>query len=382
VGLARIALRVIGCASARDDTSLQIRTCLRSPFGQTLRLGVGIIISAIMSGSRCEAEPLNKVTYGAFIDGYIAHDFNHLPGRYRAYTTQPYYSDEAAVNLGLAEAAWDSTDYQGRVALQYGSSVIANYAQEPHLWWRYVQEAYAGLKISSDLSLDAGVFFSHLGGESWISRDNLTLTRSMIAENSPYYESGVRARYSFSEVSHGELYIVRGWQNISDVQDPAIGTRFTRRFNDGVSLSHSSFVGNKNGLRVFNASSISYSWSERMKIAGEYHVGVQERRADTTAWWQGWAVTMGFAQNSKLSWAIRAEHYSDPHQVLVTTLSGDDFRQFGVSLNLDWTIAPGLVWRNEYRSFMSSADVFPRRNQFSSYDQFVVSSLQYSISVN
>jgi hypothetical protein len=337
-----------------------------------------MVVFVIVCGRRCDAEPLDDLTYGAFIDSYIAHDFNHLPSRYRAYSTQPYYSDEGALNLGFVEAALDSESYRGRVAFQYGSSVVENYARESHLWWRYVQEAYGGIKIDRKLSIDAGVFLSHIGTESWISRDNIALSRSLIADYSPYYESGVRARYAFSDMSIGELYIVRGWQNISNVEDPAVGTRWTRRFANRVTLAHSSFVGNQHGMRIFNAPSISYTVSARVKVIGEYDVGFQERRADTSAWWHGWALTVGFTQNSTLSWGVRAEYFSDPHQVMVTTLSQRRFQTFGASINLDMTVVSGLIWRNEYRALMSSEGVYRYRDSFSSHDQFVLSSLQYS----
>lgn len=47
----------------------------------------------------------------------------------------------------------------------------------------------------SDNWLDAGIYPSHIGLESAVGKDNRTLTRSLAAENSPYYESGARITY-------------------------------------------------------------------------------------------------------------------------------------------------------------------------------------------
>ncbi|WP_133272779.1 outer membrane beta-barrel protein [Hymenobacter radiodurans] len=46
--------------------------------------------------------------------------------------------------------------------------------------------------------MDTGIFTSHLGFELALSKDNWTLSRSLMAKNSPYYEAGVRITYEFA----------------------------------------------------------------------------------------------------------------------------------------------------------------------------------------
>ena len=46
-------------------------------------------------------------------------------------------------------------------------------------------QAIAARPDADNLWLDAGIFVSHIGLESANSRDNLTLTRSIMADNSP-----------------------------------------------------------------------------------------------------------------------------------------------------------------------------------------------------
>ena len=60
---------------------------------------------------------------------------------------------------------------------------------------RNIQEAYVGYRVTDKLWIDEGIYFSHIGFESWISRDNWTYTRSLDAEFTPYYQSGVKATY-------------------------------------------------------------------------------------------------------------------------------------------------------------------------------------------
>ena len=48
------------------------------------------------------------------------------------------------------------------------------------------------MRVIQTMWIDAGIFFSHIGSESWISRDNPTNTRSLAADFTPYYETGIR----------------------------------------------------------------------------------------------------------------------------------------------------------------------------------------------
>ncbi|OQW43057.1 MAG: hypothetical protein A4S08_10190 [Proteobacteria bacterium SG_bin4] len=69
----------------------------------------------------------------------------------------------------------------------------ANYAAEPGILGN-LYEGNVGLKLSgsNNLWLDIGVFPSHIGFESAVGKDNWTLTRSLVAENTPYFESGAK----------------------------------------------------------------------------------------------------------------------------------------------------------------------------------------------
>ena len=79
-----------------------------------------------------------------------------------------------------------------------------------------MQEAVVGVKLAENVWLDGGVFYSHLGLESWASRDNLTYTRSLVAEYSPYYQSGVKLTWTPSAKLTAQIDVVNGWQIVSE----------------------------------------------------------------------------------------------------------------------------------------------------------------------
>ena len=67
--------------------------------------------------------------------------------------------------------------------------------------------------------MDIGIMPSHIGFESAVSKDCWTLTRSMLAENSPYFESGAKLSYT---TNNGKLQFsvlaLNGWQRITRVE--------------------------------------------------------------------------------------------------------------------------------------------------------------------
>jgi len=151
-------------------------------------------------------------TFGAYIDGYYAWDFSRPASFDRSYTTQPARHAEFNVNLGFIEAKLSGPRVRGRLAIQFGTSVQANYAGEPHIGHisgpgvsQFIQEAVIGYQISRTLWVDGGVFFAHTGFEGWITRDNLAYTRSLIADFSPYYEAGAKLTWTPSAAVTAQL---------------------------------------------------------------------------------------------------------------------------------------------------------------------------------
>src|SRR5262249_42830575 len=147
------------------------------------------MIGAAGAGAQAPADTTVKVSFGGFVDGYYAWDFGRPPTIDRSFfggalfTTQPSRHDEFNVNLAFAEAKVEGPRVHGRFALQAGTSVQNNYNGEPAIGIvsgpslsRMIQEAYAGIKLGKNVWVDGGIFFSHMGMEGWISRDNPTYT--------------------------------------------------------------------------------------------------------------------------------------------------------------------------------------------------------------
>ena len=156
--------------------------------------------------------------------------------------------NEVNLNLGFIKAAYSKERVRGNMALMTGTYANSNLANEPGVF-RNIFEANAGYQLSArkNLWVDAGIFSSHIGFESAIGKDCWNLTRSMLADNSPYFESGVKVSYTNGD-SRWFLsgLFLNGWQRIAREDGnntPAFGHQVTFRPNAKLVFNSSSFVG-------------------------------------------------------------------------------------------------------------------------------------------
>lgn len=330
----------------------------------------------------------NTVRFGAFVDAYYAWDSGRPAQRDRAFTTQPARHNEFNVNLAFVEAVLSGPRTRGRLALQAGTSVQSNYAGEPRVGTisgpdlaRLLQEATVGVRLTPALWVDGGIYLSHVGSEGWISRDNPTYTRSLIADYSPYYQSGVRLTWQARPTVSAQLHLVNGWQVIGEGNGgKAIGSRIDWTVSPRATLSAYNLVGNEapdtatRRLRAFQGASLRLTPTERLLLLATVDGGVQDA-PDGHDPWYGTSLIARMQATATVAVAGRLERYDDPHQVIVATGGADPFRATGGSLGLDVVPAPRTLWRTELRGLRATRAVFPRRDATSHGNAVLVTSL-------
>jgi hypothetical protein len=328
------------------------------------------------------------VKFGGFVDTYYAFDFNRPSSRDRAYTTQPARHNEFNVNLGYVDAVLSAPRVRGRFAVQFGTSVQANYAGEPHVGAhsgpevaRYIQEAVIGVKLGEKTWVDGGIYLSHIGSEGWISRDNPTYTRSLTADYSPYYQSGVRLTWQATPSVVAQLHVVNGWQNISETNgDKAIGGRVDWTVNPKATFTVHNLIGNEapdsvdSQLRLFQGASLKFVPTDKVTIVGNFDFGTQDRGDDNASWYGG-ALIARLQATPTVAVSGRLERYDDKDRVIIVTRTDDGFRATGGSVGIDVTPAPRMLWRTELRGFTGTSAVVPNRDGASKKNSFLVTSL-------
>jgi hypothetical protein len=318
------------------------------------------------------ADSSTRLSLGGFVDSYVAWDAGRPPALDRQLTTQAARHAEFNVNLAHVELGLVHPRVRGRFAAQFGTSVQANYAGEPRVGTlsgadvsRYVQEATAGVLVHPRVWVDGGVFFSPYGAESWISRDNWTYARSLIADNSPYYEAGVKATWQATRALTAQLHVMNGWQNISETNsDKALGVRLDYTTGERLQLGYALFAGNEQPdsvpgrARVFHEVIARTRVSPRLQLGVTVDRGTQQREGAGADVWHGGALLGRLTVTDRAAIGLRGEWYHDPAQVIVRMSPGEGLRATGGSVNLDVALSDALLWRTEYRHVQTRLAAF------------------------
>lgn len=347
-------------------------TVMRDTTGQAGRVAADSL--------RAPADTSVRVAFGAFVDTYVAFDAGRPRSLDRAFTTQAARHAEFNVNLAHVEAILSAPRVRGRLAVQAGTSVQANYAAEPRVGQtsggelsRLLQEAYVGYEVRKGLWIDAGIFFSNAGLEGWLSRDNATYTRSLVADYSPYYSSGVRATWQATPSLTVRADLVNGWQNASESnEDKAVGARLDYAIGQTATVSWYGLAGNEPGarLRLFNGVGINLRLPHDLQLLAQADVGRQEAadsagRAGAPRSWAGAMATLRWAMSPRTAWVARTEWYADEQQVIVSTGTANPLRATGASFGVDRRLSPLLAWRSEVRTLVNRDAVFADRRSVS-----------------
>ena len=327
------------------------------------------------------------LTFMGFVDAFYAFDSNKPVGDSRqSFLYNHNRQNRFNLNLGLVRLKLNHAKARATVALHAGTYVNDNYAPEPEVL-RYVAEANVGVALAGKgrIWLDVGIMPSHIGFESAISFDNGTLTRSLLAENSPYYMAAAKVTYTLSQNIELAALISNGWQRIRPVEGnslPGFGTQIIWKPIDGLAINWSTFVGTTDPdstrrIRFFNNFYAQWQAHKNVGITLGLDIGMQQQTktsAQQDVWFSPILITR-WAIHSKWAAAIRAEYYHDGAGVVIASNYPNGFRTAGVSLNVDYAPVSFMLFRVEGRWLGSSEVNFTGEQGVSRNVYSVVASL-------
>ncbi len=331
-----------------------------------------VVVSAWVLGSAASAQnPLQfgdedgpHLTLSGYADAYFGIDRtgnSHRSGFLYNHVVQ----NRLATNLLLLRAEFQSERFRSVVGVMQGDYRRFNLAAEPSgakPW----NEAYAGFKLlqQHDLWIDAGIYASHIGIESSIASDCPTLTRSIVAENSPYYSSGIRTTYITPDKKNEfAVHLLNGWQRIGFVDGidrPAFGLQFKHRFSEQFSVNYSNFYGTiyptaqdiPRHYHHVNLVLADGPWN----YFGTFDIGFERGKR--------WYSPMVMAQrrlSDRLSATVRAEWYYDPDRANIVWGTGNGFSVTGFSVNVDYQLTKNVLVRVEPKIYRSADRDFDGR---------------------
>ena len=336
---------------------------------------------------RGQSELSEGVEFSGYVEAYYGYNFRQPNSQ-----EQPDFlynfrnGNEFNINLGLLQLSKETEDYRVNLGLMAGNYVQYNLAAEPEAL-QHIYEASVGIALnkSKNLWIDAGIFSSHIGFESAIGIDNPTLSRSLLAENSPYYLAGVKVTYEPSEKLTLTGLITNGWQRMQRVEGntlPSFGTQVALKTGEESTLNWSTFIGTDDPdstrrMRYFNNVYWQGNVSEKLGLTLGFDIGLQQDAKGSSDYdkWFSPIMIARYQLSDKWSVATRVEYYSDEDQVIVTTPTNEEFNTFGYSLNLDLQPKENIRWRIEARGFNASEQVFEKASGFAASTFMLLTSL-------
>ena len=231
--------------------------------------------------SRQKEFPLDsKYFTGQFtFDGNYVYDFAHPRDHSLGGSTNSGRTAEFQVQqLGIG-GDFHYENVRGRLMTQFGmySTMTPRNDSTPSRgqWqldgaYRYVSEAYGGYHwdIWNGINLDAGIFMSYVGLESYYNFENWNYQMSYVSANTPWFFNGLRLQTFPTDKLKVELWLTNGWQSYGMYNEsPGGGWQVLWRPNADWSFVSNEWIGrdtlgNAPRLRLHSDNSVQYKYFE------------------------------------------------------------------------------------------------------------------------
>ncbi|WP_295772287.1 porin [uncultured Mucilaginibacter sp.] len=354
-----------------------------------------LLAAAILGSTATYAQDSVKkssdLTISGYAELYYGFDFNRPVNNTRpGFVYSHNRHNEVNLNLGFIKANYDNGNIRANLALMAGTYANANLAAEQGVL-KNVFEANAGLKLSktANLWLDAGVFASHIGFESAISKECWVLTRNISSDNTPYYETGAKLTYT---TNNGKLTLtglyLNGWQRINRVDGnskPAGGLQVYYKPTDKITLNYSNYLGTEGAdsvrvRRLYHNFYGIFQLTQKLGLTAGFDYGTQQKAKDSNEHSHILSPVVIARYQLADKWAVagRFEYYKDKNGAIIATGTTNGFQTKGYSLNVDYAPFSNALIRLEGKVYDSKDDIFARHNTLTNHSPLVTTSFAIS----
>jgi hypothetical protein len=313
----------------------------------------------------------DSIHFSGYTEIYFSQDQHNWQDHQRPDFLYSHTStNHVALNTAVLDFKYSSARVKTQLSLVEGTYANKVTSAEPIGFGAlYVGNISYKLSDSKELWFQAGVFPSHIGLESAIGFSNLSMTRSLAAENSPYYESGLNLQYtSKNNKCFGSLLLLNGWQTMTLTPQqtlPGLGTQVQFKPNSKITFNHSTYIGevavlDSSQLRLFQNMYASILLKDKWTVQLQADYGMQKTGSNSfdKSWMTGF-IGISYQLNEKLSLVGRGELFRDTNNLVITGVNND---LWGYSFNLNYIIDKHLMFRAEYRNITSNSYTFAFQN--------------------
>jgi hypothetical protein len=156
----------------------------------------------------------------AFVDTYFGLNFNGPKPQDSRNALRAFdRSNGFGISWAALDIAYSSDAVGATLNLRFGPSALVYSGNDDEHGLQYVKQAYATWKPLTDgkLTLDFGKMESIYGLEVSDSQHDINYTRGLVYTlTQPFFFTGLRANYAFSDAFSATLLAVNGWNNSVD----------------------------------------------------------------------------------------------------------------------------------------------------------------------
>lgn len=280
--------------------------------------------------------------------------------------------------------------------------------------YRYLAEANAGyhFNVLHGINVDAGMFMSYIGLNSYYQVENWEYQASFTSDNTPWFFNGIRVQIFATKKLKIEPWIINGWQSYGMYnQQPGVGGNITWCPNENIKMLTNNYYGADAALipnrkRFHSDNSLLVRYFNRPKSRGISKMAFSltgdfgsEKGGGVNGFKDGDSIQgpaqyfasvmfynrIWFAKNH-FAWTFGGGYMNNPGRYLVlyptgqasplpnptnptstagtypySASPGDKFEGFDYSTNLDWMPNQHLTFRLEYVHRESSVPYFAGR---------------------
>ncbi len=321
----------------------------------------------------CQDSVGKKLKLSGYVELFYQYNLNTPSNHQSAAFIYDYVRhNELNPHLLLVRADYDNERVRGRFGIGLGTYMDVNYANEPAAF-KNLYEANFGMQLfkNKNVWFDVGILPSHIGAESGMGKSNYNVMRSLMADNTPFYETGLRLYYGTKKWAWSALYLT-GWQRIKRIDGnstPAFGTQIVFTPNEKWSLNSSTFLGSEFAdavarWRYFNDFYVTANLSKSWSAICAFDVGCQEQAGDKINYdvWSSASLMVKKKVNEQLTLACRGEYYDDKKNVIITTIQ--PVRLTAYSFNADYSPEKSILLRLEGRWIHAEKAIFAKGDEW------------------
>ncbi|MFN3404589.1 MAG: porin [Cytophagaceae bacterium] len=343
-----------------------------------------------------------KLTLSGYVDAYYTYNFNrppHQPGLAWENEGRIFDIKHNEFSIGLAQLKADYTfkGLTGVIDLTFGpNAALGNFGNVLGGADIFIKQAYLTYNVTEKLQVTAGQFGTHIGYELIDAPLNFNYSLSYLFGNGPFYHTGARVGYSFSDKLGVMAGIVNGWDAMYDFNkkksyiaqlyvSPAENWDVYINYiggdeKNGLSFPTIGAPGSEIPDSIKTPSHLldlttGYQLTESFKVGlnAAYGFGTLKPSATATsgyesASWYGAALYLNYYLSEKFGLGLRAEHFNDKDGVRYVTGSfAGPLAALGktgvvmneITLTGDIRLAGGnFIVKPEFRIDIADSDVF------------------------